>query len=385
MSRLQIGLFNDSFPPMIDGVAQTVKNYAVNLSRHDCDVTVATPSYRGASDEYEFDVVRYPSLPAVPRIGYRMGWPFGIETVSDLRARHFDLMHVHAPFASSVLVSQINRHLQVPVVLTYHTKFDLDFQKRLPDPASRKIALKFMLHNINAADEIWVVSRGCGEALRQIGYEGEFRIMENGTDFARGKADDAAVDALRRQYRIEDDAPVFLFVGRLMWYKNLRLILDTLHKLRENGLSFHCLIVGDGYDRPEIEAYAKELDLQDAVIFTGAVTDREVLRTYYSLADLFLFPSTFDTSGIVIKEAAACDCPSLLIKNSCAAEGVVHGVSGYLAEETADSCAAVIANACTDRAALKATGIRAGKDIYLSWEDAVHRAYDRYREILHMD
>lgn len=103
---------------------------------------------------------------------------------------------------------------------------------------------------------------------------------------------------------------------------------------------------------------------------------------YYSLADLFLFPSTYDTSGIVVKEAAACSCPALLIRGSCASEGVEDGVSGFLAEENADDCARVLLEACRNREALARTGEQAGRSIYLSWETAVGRAYDRYREIL---
>ena len=51
MSRLKIGLFNDSFPPTIDGVAQAVKNYAAVLHDKHCDVTVVTPDYKDVQDD----------------------------------------------------------------------------------------------------------------------------------------------------------------------------------------------------------------------------------------------------------------------------------------------------------------------------------------------
>ena len=142
------------------------------------------------------------------------------------------------------------------------------------------------------------------------------------------------------------------------------------------------MFVGDGYDALAIRAYAEDCGLAEKTIFTGAVHDREQLRVFYSISDLFLFPSTYDTSGIVVKEAAACDCPSLLVRGSCASEGAVHNVSALLAEEEAQDCADVIAAACYKKGFLKEIGVRAGKDLYLSWEDAVGRAYDRYREIL---
>ncbi len=382
MSEFSIGLFNDSFPPVIDGVAQTVKNYAIHLSKRDCDVTVVTPKYKKAVDDYDFDVYRYPSIPTGNLIGYRVGVPFGPITRHELRQKQFDLMHIHSPFASSVLVGGVNRRSKVPTILTYHTKYDLDIAKRVPISSARKVAVNFVRHNVNAVDEVWVVTGGCIQALRDIGYEGECRVMENGTDFARGLASKQAMNALREAYGLREDVPTFLFVGRMMWYKNIKLILDALHLLREEGLSFRALMVGNGYDAPEIQKYSQDLGLADCVTFTGAIHDREQLRVFYSVSDLFLFPSTYDTSGIVVKEAAACDCPSLLVKDSCAAEGAVHNVSALLAEENARSCADAIAAACGKRGFLKDLGVCAGKTLYLSWEDAVERAYDRYREIL---
>ena len=81
-----------------------------------------------------------------------------------------------------------------------------------------------MRENINNADEVWAVSEGCGQSLRRLGYKVRYLVMENGTDFAFGKADPLAVAALRQKYGIRDDDFVFLFVGRMRWYKNLKLI-----------------------------------------------------------------------------------------------------------------------------------------------------------------
>lgn len=381
MKRLQIGEFNDSFPPTIDGVAQVVKNYATHLQTH-CDVTVATPAYRGVVDDYPFDVVRYPSIPMEKQLGYRAGNPFAPDVLHTLRKKKFDIIHVHAPFASSVLARNVNLFRKTPLVLTYHTKYEQDIQKRVSLRGMQKIALRFVLENINVADEVWCVTEGCGQALREIGYEGTYTVMENGTDFPRGTADPALVDALREKYDVRPNEFVFLYVGRMMWYKNVQLSLDALRLAKEQGLAFKFFLVGSGTDMDEMQQYVADIGLSEEVIFTGPVYDREELRVFYGLADLFLFPSTFDTCGIVVKEAAACDCPSLLIRNSCAAERAVHNVSGFLTEENAFSCSRTILAACNDRRQLKEVGKTAGKDLYLSWETAVARAYRRYEQIL---
>lgn len=69
------------------------------------------------------------------------------------------------------------------------------------------------------------------------------------------------------------------------------------------------------------------------MIFTGAIYDREELRVYYTAGDLFIFPSLYDTNGIVVREAAACGVASVMIKGSCAAEGITHMRTGILTED----------------------------------------------------
>ena len=363
-------------------MAQAVKNYAYYLHQNHCDVTVVTPAYKNVVDRYPFEVFRYQSIPLDSRIGYRAGNPFNPETLVKLRRKEFDLLHCHAPFASSMLIHNLNLRHKLPVVLTYHTKFEIDINKRLTSDVMRKVAMRLLLNNINDADEVWTVTAKCGEALRGIGYEGDYIVMENGTDFAYGKADEAQVAQLREAYDIRDEEYVFLFVGRMMWYKNTRLILDALRIAKAKGLPFRCFMVGSGFDAEDIKAYAASLGLEREVVFPGPIFDREYLRVFYSMADMFLFPSTYDTSGIVVKEAAACDCPALLVRDSCAAEGAEHRVSAFLAEENAASCGEVLLDACSDRERLHAVGKTAGEKLYLSWETAVARAYDRYQYIL---
>ncbi|MBO7389046.1 MAG: hypothetical protein J6T95_00860, partial [Oscillospiraceae bacterium] len=61
-SQLNVCLLNDSFPPVIDGVANAVVNYAGIINSEYGEVTVVTPDVPGARDYYSFSVVRYPSL-----------------------------------------------------------------------------------------------------------------------------------------------------------------------------------------------------------------------------------------------------------------------------------------------------------------------------------
>ncbi len=382
--QLKIGLLNDSFPPTIDGVANTVLNYARSITKNHGQALVVTPKYPHVTDDYPFPVFRYHSIPIVGPLGYRAGNPFSPLTISELHDQGMDLLHVHSPFASSVLARQLVRGKKhrVPVILTYHTKYEFDIQKFVKAAQLQRVVKRFIRHNIHLADEVWAVSQGAGESLRVMGYHGDFKVMPNGTDFARGRAPAAATDELRRIHNLRPGELIFLSVGRMMWYKNIKITLDALDVVRRAGISFRVIFVGEGADRPAIEQYTRSLGLEKEAIFTGAIYDRDKVRAYFSLADLFLFPSTYDTSGLVVKEAAACGCPSLLVAGSCAAEGVTDNQTGLLAEESADSCAKRILAAVRDPELLQRIGRGAEEHVYLSWDDAVAMAYKRYEQII---
>jgi glycosyltransferase involved in cell wall biosynthesis len=381
-TELTVGIFNDSFPPTIDGVSNAAANYAFEIQKNYGRAVVATPWYPNISDDYPYEVIRYPSAKVGRKLSYRAGYPFDPFSVNRLRKTGMDIIHSHCPFSSAVLARVMRFSNDIPIVFTYHTKFDIDFQKVLPYDPIRTASAKFLLSNINASDEVWAVSRGAGENMRTFGYEGDYIIMENGTDFPRGTADTRLVDRLRKEHELEPDIPVFLFVGRMMWYKGNRLTIDALKLVKQRGRRFKMVFVGDGYDRPSIQSYAKECGLSEDCIFTGAVYDRELLRAYYTLANMFLFPSTYDTNGIVVSEAAACACPSLLIKNSCAAERVVHMETALLADENAVDLAEAILFACDNTDILKRIGDNASDKVYLSWEDAVKTAWERYQIVI---
>jgi 1,2-diacylglycerol 3-alpha-glucosyltransferase len=382
MKKLTVGIFNDSFPPTIDGVANAAANYALEIHKNHGEAVVATPWYPNVTDDYPYEVIRYPSAKVGKKLGYRAGYPFDPFVINRLRKADMDIIHTHCPFSSAVLARILRFSNDIPIVFTYHTKFDIEFQKFLPYDPVKTASAKFLLSNINVCDEVWAVSRGAGENMRSLGYKGDYIVMENGTDFPKGSGDPRLVDRLRKEHGIEPCLPVFLFVGRMMWYKGSRLTIDSLSIVKQRGYRFKMIFVGDGYDRPEIQAYAEQCGLSEDCIFTGAVHDRELVRAYFTLADLFLFPSTYDTNGIVVSEAAACSCPSLLIEGSCAAERVVHMETALLAKENSKDLAEAIEFACENPLIIKRIGEAAAEKVYLSWKDAVAKAYDRYMTII---
>ena len=383
MSDRTICLINDSFPPVTDGVANAVVNYARAITESGSTAVVATPAYPGADDSaLGFPVVRYPSIDMTKLVGYHAGFPFSEKTVKTLMEYPFDLIHCHCPVTSAVLARELRSRIHVPMVFTYHTKFDIDIANAIHAKLLQEGAKKILVENINAFDEVWTVSHGAGENLRSLGYTGDWRVMPNGVDFAKGRVEEETVRETCRDFDLPAGVPVFLFVGRMMWYKGLRITLDALKLLKDAGHAFRMVFVGNGGDKDEVVAYSKELGLDDCVFFTSPKYDRTVIRAWYCRADLFLFPSTFDTNGLVVREAAACELASVLVRGSCAAEDITDGKNGFLIEENAASMAALLAKLCHEPEVLKRVGRQAQEEIYISWDDAVHRAQARYEVVI---
>lgn len=383
MEKLNVCLINDSFPPEIDGVANAVTNYAQIINREHGGAAVVTPSNPQADDsQFPFPVLRYPSIDMTKLVGYRAGMPFSVGIMEELDKRKFDIIHSHCPITSTMLARVLRDRMDLPVVFTYHTKFDIDIANAVRGKLLQEEAAKILAENISACDEVWTVSRGAGENLHSLGYKGDYIVMPNGVDFPKGRVSDALIAEVTQGVDLPAGVPVFLFVGRMMWYKGIRIILDALKELAEGGQDFRMVFVGGGTDRDEIMEYAASLSLGDRVYFCQPIHDRERIRAWYCRADLFLFPSTFDTNGLVVREAAACALGSVLIKGSCAAEDVVDGESGFLIEENARSMAAKLRELCAAPEAMARIGAGAQRDIYMSWEEAVGRAYERYYMVI---
>lgn len=399
---MKVSLLNDSFPPMIDGVVNVVLNYANHLQQDEqAKVMVGTPYYPEMDySTFAYPVVTYPSFDTSEITnGYRAGNPFSMHEINELVQFKPDIIHTHCPMASTFLARMMRNALNVPIVFTYHTKFDVDIARALKGELLQKSSINAIVANISACDEVWTVSKGAGENLKSLGYEGEYRVMPNGVDFEPGKVDITTQYEITKNYDLPQGVPIFLFVGRLMKYKGIPLLLDALTRITD--MDYRMVFIGEGVDREEIkkEAIATgipvDLIQEDGsiktynqqqrlgkILFIGSIRDRDALRAWNSKANVFVFPSTFDTNGLVVREAAACGLPSILIEGSCAAEGISDGRNGFLVKEDSEAIKNKLIEISQDLNHLQIVGDHAMKEIYLSWQDCVHLAYQRYEEIL---
>ena len=249
---MRICLLNDSFPPVIDGVVNVVMNYAQHLQDdHESQVIVGCPRYPDTDySTYPYPVIPYQSFDTTALAsGYRTGNPFDEKAVMQLAQFKPDIIHTHCPASATLMARLIREETGVPVVFTYHTKYDIDIRRAVKlEPLARE-GIRIMVRNIEACDDVWVVSKGAGENLRELGYTGDYTVMHNGVDFEKGRVSDEEVRRVTGGYDLPENIPVFLFVGRLMTYKGLPLILDALKLLAEAGQDFRMVFVGKGPDR----------------------------------------------------------------------------------------------------------------------------------------
>ncbi|MCH5317067.1 MAG: glycosyltransferase [Eubacterium sp.] len=381
--KLKIAIGTDAFPPTTDGISNVAVNYAAILNAKHCEAVVVTPKNPNQQDDkYPYEIFRYKSWWIPSKEGYSVGWPFKESLSYDIIDKGFDLLHSHAPLATSYYFRRVNRIKRIPTVLTYHTKYEYDIKKRVPTERGKRFARRFLLNNINSANEVWVTSNGSLESLRKLGYEGEAIVMPNGCDMPKTEIPQEITDSIKDKHGIPKNIPVFIYAGRMIWYKNIRLILEACNELKKSGKDFRLIMLGFGADENKIKRRYRSLGIADKIVWVGKILDRELIQKYYAASDILLFPSVFDTNGLVVREAASCATPTLLVEGSCAAEGIQDRETGFFCKESSQSIANVLSEIMEDKALLKSVGKSAQENIYISWEEAVGRAFERYQKVI---
>lgn len=379
-----IGIFNDNFPPVLDGVAITAQNYAYWLKEMGRDVSVVTPyapNMQEVMSAATYPIYRYVSVPIPFRPPYRYGLPFlDIPFMRQWKQMNFELVHAHCPFTTGRLARQITKQQQIPLVATFHSKYRQDFEHNVQCKPIVDWMVRHIIRFYEQADEVWIPQAAVEPTLREYGFKGHVEVVENGNDFY---TPNDHIDEMRAEMRAElgvaSDETMLLFVGQHIWEKNIGFVLDSLALIKDKP--FNLFMVGTGYAVREIRAKVKELQLQDKVTLLGNIHDRERLKRIDAAADLFLFPSLYDNAPLVVREAAAMHTPAMLIQNSTAAEIIDNDVNGFLTPNDVQMYADRIVYLMEHPEVLKRVGKKASTTISRSWENVIEEVILRYRDI----
>ena len=380
MKETNIGLFNESFPPVMDGVAVCVENYAHWMQEKVGGVAVVTPRNPGADySDKAYEVLDYLSVP----VPFRAPYVTGISEMDpaflkQLLQRRFKIVHAHSPFVAGKTAARVARLQKIPLVATFHSKYREDFARVIPGQAMLDVIIKEIVRFYKKADAVWVPQESVKDVLYSYGYKGPIDVMPNGCDLA-GDYPDSYFKEARAFLGLEEGLFTLLYVGQHIWEKNLRFTIEALARI--NDLPFRMFFVGTGYAEGEMKELVERLGIADKVTFVGRITDRELLKKYYAAADLFLFPSLYDTDGLVVREAAALSTPSVMLREASASGMLTDGETGFRIDSTLDAFEALLRALAADPGRRQAVG-RAARGIVRSWQDVAEEALDRYNALL---
>lgn len=383
MNRITVGLYNDAYLPIIDGVTMVVQNYARLINENHGKCFVVAPTFPGYKDNDKFEIIRYNSVPLIGKSPYRAGLPFlDHKYASRMKTLKADIIHSHTPFGSGISGLINAKSNNIPLVTTFHSKYYDDFKQAFRSSLIAELGVDAILKFYNRADSVWAVNKSTANTLKDYGFKGNIEIMPNGTEFTPPENPELECQKVNETLGINASDVLLLFVGRIVWAKNVDKLAKAISTLKSKDIKFKMAVAGSGEAYKGLSELIDELDIGDRMVLLGGITDRNYLKSLYTRADLFVFPSLYDNSPIVVKEAAACSCPSLVIRDSNSAEGVTDGVNGFLCEDHPDSIAKKIIELLSNRHLLKKVGEAASKTLYTPWETIIEKAYSRYIELI---
>ena len=129
-------------------------------------------------------------------------------------------------------------------------------------------------------------------------------------------------------------------VGRLVPVKRFDALLRALAKVKADQPALQAVIIGEGYERPALEALRKELGATDWISLPGRVDDAELV-SWYRRAWVVASSSQREGWGMTLTEAAACGTPAVATAIAGHSDAVLDGESGFLVDDLEDLSEAI--------------------------------------------
>ena len=384
--KITIGLFIDTFFPMVDGVTMVVDNYARRLTKY-ANVIVFAPRYPKAKyddSQFPYKVVRCKSL-KMPIVDYSLPIPkVDLKFMKELKNTKLDIVHIHSPFSVGKLGINYAKKNNIPVIGTMHSQFKQDFLRAVRSNSFASFLTKIVIKQFNRCDECWAVNSKIAEIYyNEYGYKMLPKVMNNATDMVALEDVDKAKDLINQKYDIDKNEKVFLFVGRINNLKNVFFIANSLKILKEKcDFKFKMLFVGTGQDEEKLKSIIKKNNMEEDIIMCGKITDRQLLASFYARADLFLFPSLYDASSIVQIEAASQKTPTLFLKGAATSATIENNVSGFICTNDENKFADKIIEIMSNKDLYNKVCENAYKDVYINWDDKIKEVFDLYMKFI---
>lgn len=313
---MRVAIYTETFLPKIDGIVRVSMLTLEALNRYGIDTLIVAPD-QGIREYAGSRVVGVPCVrnPIYPE--GRIGIPNPL-TYKRVRAFRPDLMHIFHPANIGLMGVVFGRQMGVPVLSSFH----LDVAHIATFYGMHLVGWllgKIVTQGFRWSDYTLAPSQLIRDKMRAQGIP-RVGLWRRGVDadlFHPSLRDEATRAELSGGH---PDDTILLYVGRLAPEKQIEQVREVLRRVPGTRLA----LVGGGPHRPVLEEYFAGLP----VVFAGYRTGAELARAYAS-ADVFVFPSAFESFGLVLLEAMGAGIPVVSSRVGGAIDIVEEGVSGY--------------------------------------------------------
>jgi glycosyltransferase involved in cell wall biosynthesis len=321
---LRITLVSETFPPEINGVANTLGRLCEGLRQRGHDIEIVRPRQAGEAPVHNDPHVllcRGWGLPGYP--GLQWGEVSMHKLLRRWRRQRPDVLYIATEGPLGLSALRAARRLGVPVVSGFHTNFP-QYSGQYGLGLLARLLTHYLrwFHRRTAITLVPSVSQRL--ELERRGFE-RLELLARGVDACLFNPARRS-QVLRESWGLGPDDIAVLHVGRLAAEKNLGVLRPCLDALQKSypHKRLRLIVVGDGPQRANLQQ-----QVPDAV-FCGAQRG-EVLAEHYASGDLFLFPSLTETFGNVVLEGMASGLAVVAYDEAAAAQHIRHGHSGALA------------------------------------------------------
>jgi glycosyltransferase involved in cell wall biosynthesis len=322
-AALRVAIVTETYPPEVNGVALTLATLARGLSGLGHAVTVIRPQ-RNDLEEVAEDRVKVFPVPGAPLPAYpdlRIGLPTLSRIRRVWRSERPDAVYIATEGPLGWAAARVARELGIAAISGYHTRFD-EFARHYRLGFAGSWISRYLRRFHNSTRATLVPTEELRESLLDKGYR-NVTVLRRAVDttlFDPVRRD----PALRREWGVNDDTPVVIWVGRIAPEKNLELTMRAFHAFRDECPGARLVWVGDGPARAGLERRYPDC------IFAG-MRHGEDLARHYASADAFFFASLTETYGNVTLEALASGLAVVAHDYGAAREHIMSGTDGFLA------------------------------------------------------
>jgi len=323
-SPLHIALITETFPPEVNGVANTLGRLHEGLLARGHRLQLVRP--RQASDPAHIADAQLLLTRGWPLPGYA-GLQWGQSALHKLlrswRRQRPDVLYIATEGPLGLSALRAARRLGIPVVSGFHTNFQ-QYSGHYGFGLLTRALTHYLRWFHNRSQLTLVPSLSQQLELGRRGFQ-RLAQLARGVDsqlFHPAKR----CTALRTSWGLSDEDIAVLHIGRLAAEKNLALLGATFQALQQAhpDKRLKLILVGDGPQRANLQQQLP------AALFCG-VQRGEALASHYASGDLFIFPSLSETFGNVVLEALASGLGVVAFDQAAAGQHIRHGHNGALA------------------------------------------------------